>query len=175
MLYLVYRLKSVASDIIRKEKYGIVFIQYSCFRTFKLLLYFLGIDMEEIIKNRISECRSKANDYDRWLRILRIPNILLVGGGSLLAFLGGAAIINNKFENIAGYMALVGGALTGLHGWFGCETHQQKCRSISAQYTAIKLKYEALVLENENKEEKLKSLEQQYAEFVSSIDAKPWV
>ena len=72
-------------------------------------------------------------------------------------------------------MALVGGALTGLHGWFGCETHQQKCRSISAQYTAIKLKYEALALENESKEEKLKSLEQQYAEFVSSVDAKPWV
>ena len=68
--------------------------------------------MEETIKNRISECRSKANDYDRWLRILRVPNIFLVGGGSLLAFLGGAAIISNKFEDIAGYMALIGGILT---------------------------------------------------------------
>lgn len=131
--------------------------------------------MEEIIKNRISECHSKASDYDRWLRILRIPNIFLVGGGSLLAFLGGAAIISNKFEDIAGYMALVGGSLTGLHGWFGCETHQQKCRSISAQYTAMKLKYEALTLENESKEDKLKSLEQQYAEFVSNVDARPWL
>ena len=131
--------------------------------------------MEEIINKRISECRYKANDYDRWLKILRVPNIFLVGGGSLLAFLGGAAIVSNNFEVIAGYMALAGGALTGLHGWFGCETHQQKCRSISAQYTAMKLKYESLILENENKEEKLKTLEQQYAEFVSGIDAKPWV
>ena len=131
--------------------------------------------MEEIINNRISECHSKANDYDRWLKVLRVPNMLLVGGGSLLAFLGGAAIIGNRFDDIAGYMALVGGALTGLHGWLGCETHQQKCRSIRAQYTAIKLKYEALVLENTNKEEELKSLEQQYAEFVSSIETKPWV
>ena len=131
--------------------------------------------MEEIINNRIMECHSKANDYDRWLRMLRVPNILLVGGGSLLAFLGGAAIISNTFEDIAGYMALVGGALTGLHGWLGCETHQQKCRSISAHYNALKLKYEALALENENKEDELKSLERQYAEFVSGIDAKPWV
>jgi len=131
--------------------------------------------MEEIINNRISECRSGAKDYDRWLKILRLPNIILVGGGSLLAFLGGAAIISNKFEDVAGYMALVGGALTGLHGWFGCETHQQKCRSISAQYASIKLKYEALSLENEDKEPKLKALEEQYAEFVSGIDAKPWI
>ena len=131
--------------------------------------------MEEIINNRISECHDKADNYDRWLKLLRIPNIFLVGGGSLLAFLGGAAIISNNFEDIAGYMALVGGALTGLHGWFGCETHQQKCRSISAQYKAMKLKYEALVLEKENKEEKLKTLERQYSEFVSGIDAKPWI
>jgi len=131
--------------------------------------------MEEIIKNRISECQSKTNDYDRWLRILRVPNVFLIGGGSLLAFLGGAAIISNRFDDIAGYMALVGGALTGLHGWFGCETHQQKCRSISAQYTALKFKYEALELEKNSKEEKLKSLEQQYAEFVSGVDVKPWV
>lgn len=131
--------------------------------------------MEEIIKNRISECQTKANDYDRWLRILRLPNIFLVGGGSLLAFLGGAAIISNELENVAGYMALVGGALTGLHGWFGCESHQQKCRNISAQYSAIKLKYEALSLENESKKEKLKFLEGQYAEFISNIDAKPWI
>ena len=131
--------------------------------------------MEEVIKNRIAECRSKAIAYDRWLRILRIPNIFLVGGGSLLAFLGGAAIISNKFENIAGYMALTGGALTGLHGWFGCETHQQKCRSISSQYSALKLQYEALELESENKQDDLKYLEKQHAEFVSSIDVKPWL
>jgi len=131
--------------------------------------------MEERIKNRISECLSKANDYDRWLRLLRIPNIFLVGGGSLLAFLGGAAIISNKLGDTAGYMALIGGALTGLHGWFGCETHQERCRSVSAQYTAMKIKYEALAFEKENKEEKLKFLEQQYAEFVSNIDVKPWI
>ena len=130
--------------------------------------------MEERIKDRISECNSKAGDYDRWLKILRLPNLFLVGGGSLLAFLGGAAIISNKFEEAAGYMALAGGAMTGLHGWLGCETHQQKCRTIRAQYTALELKYQALALEDENKMEKLKMLEQQYAEMVAGIDAKPW-
>lgn len=131
--------------------------------------------MDELIKARIVECQSKTKDYDHWLNILRIPNFLLVGGGSLLAFVGGAAIISNKYEDVAGYMALIGGALTGLHGWLGCETHQQKCRTISAQYASLKLKYEALTLENESKGEKMRALEQQYAEFISSIDAKPWI
>jgi len=131
--------------------------------------------MDETINKRIQECTSKANDYDRWLRLLRIPNVFLVGGGSLLAFLGGAAIISNQHESIAGYMALIGGTLTGFHGWFGCETHQQKCRAIRAQYNSLKLKYEALALETEHKLENLKQLETQYAEFVSTIDAKPWL
>ncbi|CAD6878431.1 hypothetical protein [Methylomonas albis] len=130
--------------------------------------------MDELINTRVVECGNMANDYDRWLNVLRIPNFFLVGGGSLLAFVGGTAIISNQYENIAGYMALIGGSLTGLHGWMGCETHQQKCRAIGAQYASLKLKYQALTLENENKEERMKSLEQQYAEFISTIDAKPW-
>ena len=130
--------------------------------------------MDNLINNRITECSLKISHYDRWLRILRIPNILLVGGGSLLAFLGGAAIISEDFGKSAGYMALAGGALTGVHAWFGCESHQQKCRNISAQYSSMKTKYEALSLEGDNKKETVKFLEEQYSEFISSVDTKPW-
>lgn len=135
----------------------------------------MGMKVEELITDRVSECKARGEAYKRWLRILRWPNVLLVGGGSLLAFLGGAAIISHKFEDAAGYMALVGGALTGLHAWFGCETHQQKCRSIQMHYFAYQSKYESLSLEDDDKKAKLKALEEQYADFISGIDAHPWM
>ena len=103
---------------------------------------------------------------------MRFPNFFLVGIGSLLAFVGGAAIVVNKLENFAGYMALSGGALTGLHGWLGCEAHQQKCRTIEARYSATKLKYETLKYKIEGREENFSALEEFYSEFIASIDVK---
>ena len=134
--------------------------------------------MDEIIESRIAECSAQAHKYESWLNILKVPNILLIGVGSLLAFVGGAAIVAEKFGDYAGYMALVGGALTGFHGWFGCEAHQQKCRTIEARYSAFKLKYEAFKSKEYptvERDAKFSSLEDSYAEFIGTIDAKPWI
>ena len=129
--------------------------------------------MDELINNRIAQCSEKVNEYDRWLKLLRLPNLIFVIGGSLLAFIGGAAILNEKFGDIPGYMALVGGTLTGLHGWFGCEAHQQKCKDIRAQYNSLKLKLERL-LNEEDKNQTFKVLDDQFIELESNIEAKPW-
>jgi hypothetical protein len=136
---------------------------------------FFEVQMSKLIPKRINECDIKSQKYDNWLKTLRIPNLLLVGGGSLLAFIGGAGIVAELFTTkFAGVMALIGGALTGFHGWMGCETHQQKCRTISSGYLSFKLKYEALLASTEDENVALKELDKQYAEFVSSIDVKPW-
>lgn len=70
-----------------------------------------------LISKRILECSEGAIKYERWLRILCIPNLTLIAGGSLLAF--GAAMVAEKFTIEADYMALVGGVLAGLHSWMG--------------------------------------------------------
>jgi hypothetical protein len=137
-----------------------------------------GTNMDDIIESRIAECISQAQRYEKWLNILKIPNFFLVGIGSLLAFLGGAAVVSEKFGEYAGYMALIGGALTGVHGWYGCESHQQKCRTIEARYSAFKLKYEVLKNKKckaDEREIMFSSLEDSYTEFIETIDAKPWI
>ncbi|GAA5143433.1 hypothetical protein [Thalassotalea piscium] len=109
--------------------------------------------MDELIKNRIAQCSEKVNEYDRWLKLLRYPNIIFVIGGSLLAF--------------------IGGVLTGLHGWFGCETHQQKCKEIRYKYNSLKFKFKRLLDEDCTKE-KFNILDDLFIELESNIDAKPW-
>lgn len=131
---------------------------------------------DETIEARISESRSQAARYKKWLNRLKIPNTILIGGGSLAAFIGGAIIVAQASKDFAGYMALFGGALTGLHGWFGCEAHQQKCRSIAATYLEFALRYEGLRrLDREKKEDRFDALEDMYAEFTGKIDAEPWI
>jgi hypothetical protein len=134
--------------------------------------------MKEIIEKRIAECISQAERYQNWLNILRVPNLVLIGIGSLLVFAGGTAILVNELGKYAGYMALSGGALTGFHSWLGCETHQQSCKIIKARYLMFKVKYEALngnIYKKEEMETRFNSLEESYAEFVASIDANPWI
>lgn len=129
--------------------------------------------MQEIINKRIEDCNSEAERYGRTIRVLRVPNFLFVGLGSLLAFLGGAAIIADKFGDVAGYMALVGGAMTGFHGWLGCESYQQKCKSIESRFRSFRVKYEAIPRNSASG--RLESLEEEFSEFVDEIDAKPLV
>lgn len=130
--------------------------------------------MHEIIISRIKRCSEKVNEYDRWLKLLRYPNMIFVIGGSLLAFIGGAAVLTTDFGDTPGYMALIGGVLTGFHGWFGCEAHQQKCKEIRTRYNSLKLKFERLLSERDNKEAFI-VLDDLFIELESNIDAKPWI
>ncbi len=132
--------------------------------------------MNDEINAKINECTTQAQKYSDWLNLLRYPNLFLVGGGSLLAFVGGAAVINKLINvNLAGYLSLAGGALTGFHGWLGCEAHQQKCRTIEARYKEFKVYFEALLAEKNNQTGKYAKLLNDYAGFVGNLDAKPWL
>lgn len=74
-------------------------------------------------------------------------------------------------------MALVGGALTGLHNWFGCEKHQSECRQLMGKFEGLKLKYDSLHIEP-NKELKmlrLRELDLEFAKATSSKNARPWI
>jgi hypothetical protein len=103
---------------------------------------------------------------------------MLVGIGSLLVFLGGAAILNDGGigSKAAGIMALIGGALTGLHSWLGCEAHQSECIRLSAQLDSLRSRYEAVQIEPDEsrKIEKRRELEAELAKVKEGLRVRPW-
>ncbi len=135
------------------------------------------IDLEKMIVRRIEECQSESERYSRWLGILRVPNTVLTVGGSLLAFLGGATIIENSNTSLGGYMALVGGALTGLHNWFKCEAHQSDCKILMAKFESKMSSYQSLLVESDStiKEQRFRELEKELSSIKESRSAKPWI
>jgi len=136
------------------------------------------MDVTQRISDRIRECRVEADSYDVWLRQLRGPNFMLVGIGSLLAFLGGSAILTCAGEAInkaAGIMALIGGSLTGLHSWLGCDAHQSECNRLSAQFDSLRSRYETLQAEPDefHKREKFRELEAELAKVKEGRSTRP--
>lgn len=100
------------------------------------------------MKKRIQECERERDIYSAWLTKLRFPNLIFVGIGSLLAFFGGAATVTELLgPKVGGIMALIGGALTGLHNWLGCEAHQLECTKLHGQFESLKSRYEANLVE----------------------------
>ena len=135
------------------------------------------MDISSHISKRIEECREKHADYKHWLSKLRLPNTILVGCGSLLAFLGGSAIIADVGSGvIAGALAILGGAMTGLHSWFGCEAHQTECRKIMGQFESLQSRFEYLLAEpDESKRlEKFRELESELSQVKLEKRAYPW-
>jgi len=135
------------------------------------------MDVETHVVKRIAECDSECARYTRWLSKLRLPNSVLVGLGSLLAFLGGAAMLAEVFgSGLTGAMALIGGALTGLHSWFGCEAHQTECRKLLGQFESLKSRYETVQVEPDEgrRLERFRELEMELAKVKEERKARPW-
>jgi hypothetical protein len=137
------------------------------------------MNVDELIISRIEECRKECASYSSWIRKLRFPNVMLVGGGSLLAFLGGATILadsGHTGSTAAGIMALVGGALTGFHSWFGCEAHQAECIRLVAQFDSFKARYEMIQAEPDHNQrlDRLRELEKEFADAKEGRKARPW-
>lgn len=130
----------------------------------------------EHISSRIRECASECSGYSSWLTKLRLPNSILVACGSLLAFLGGAAMLNDIAPDISGIMALMGGALTGLHGWFGCEAHQSECKTLLGKFESLKSRYETLLVEPDKEKmlAQFRDLEAELANVKGARQARPW-
>ena len=136
------------------------------------------MDMPQRIASRIAECQEECRSYTDWLRQLRGPNFFLVGLGSLLSFLGGAAVLADVSDNsvLVGLMGVVGGALTGLHNWLGCEKHQAECERLSSEFDALATRYETLQSEPENTKhiELFREIEADLARAKGGRRARPW-
>ena len=139
----------------------------------------LSMDIDLRISHRITQCHQDSRRYESWLGKLGPLNLFTVGLGSLLSFLGGAEIIASTqilTTQQAGIMALVGGALTGIHGWLKCDDHQSECRRIANGYKSFQTKYEKIQLEpqKDKKLERLNELEDDFAGFEDGFRAVPW-
>lgn len=135
------------------------------------------MDIATHVEKRILECGAEHAHYSAWLSKLRLPNALFVGLGSLLAFLGGAAILTESVgPKLAGTMALLGGALTGLHSWFGCEAHQSECRKLLGQFESLKSRYETIQVEPDEarRVERFRELELELAKVKEERKTRPW-
>lgn len=137
------------------------------------------MDIDSRIADRITQCKQGSRRFELWLGKLGPLNLFTVGLGSLLSFLGGAEILASTqilTTQQAGIMALVGGALTGIHGWLKCDDHQSECRRIANGYKSFQTKYEKIQLETEKskKLERLSELEDDLAGFKDGFRAIPW-
>ncbi len=135
------------------------------------------MDVSAHIEKRISECRAECTNYTRWLSKLRLPNTILVRGGSLLAFVGGGAVVSELEPKwVPGIFALLGGAMTGLHTWFGCEDHQDQCRKTLGQFESLTSRFEYLRAEQDEtrRDGRLEELENELADVKKLRTARPW-
>jgi len=105
------------------------------------------------------KCETECRAYKRWRSLLSPFNFLFVGIGSGLSFLGGAEIISQSTllsGNItAGYMAVSGGLLTGLHKWLNCDSHQAKCTGLMEAYIECSLECGEILSETSIEEARL--------------------
>ncbi len=90
----------------------------------------MSIDLKERIEERIKLCKIEKRSYQIWLKTLTPANFLLVGVGGVLSLLAGLSIVTEAQlveTTTAGWLAVVGAALTGLHNRLKSEPHQAEC------------------------------------------------
>lgn len=117
----------------------------------------MSIDLKERIEERIKLCKIEKRSYQIWLKTLTPANFLLVGVGGVLSLLAGLSIVTEAQlveTTTAGWLAVVGAALTGLHNRLKCEPHQAECMKLANQFAELQTEYERLQIEVE--ETKLK-------------------
>jgi hypothetical protein len=138
----------------------------------------MPIDLDTRIAERIALCKVESRAYEIWLKRLTPANVVLAGLGGLLSLIAGLSIITeaNLIEpKVAGWIAVLGAALTGLHNRLRCDPHQIECRKLANQFAALQTEYERLQLEahEQPKSEQLLSLEHKLAEIVAERSAQP--
>ncbi|MEQ5842987.1 hypothetical protein N0A02_26380 [Paraburkholderia acidicola] len=120
------------------------------------------------IAERIILCKRERRAYEIWLRTLTPANFMLVGVGGLLSLVAGLSIVT-KAEliptHIAGWIAVVGALLTGLHNRLKCDPHQKECTKLANQFSELQTEYERLQVEPDMsaKERQLQALEHRLA------------
>ena len=96
----------------------------------------------------------EKRSYEIWLRTLTPANFLLVGVGGVLSLVAGLSIVTEATlvsTTVAGWVAVGGAALTGLHNRLKCEPHQAECKKLANQFAKLQIEYEALQMEKDQK------------------------
>jgi len=72
-------------------------------------------------------------------------------------------------------MALIDGALTGLHSWLGCDAYQSECSRLSAQFNSLRARYETVQAEPDEsrKREKFGELKAELAKVIEGRVTRP--
>jgi hypothetical protein len=130
------------------------------------------------ITERIAFCRLEHRAYEHWLKTLTPANFLLAGIGGVLSLLAGLSIVTEASliaPKTAGWIAVLGAVLTGLHNGLRCDPHQAECRRLANQFEGLQTEYERLQLEPDERarREQLLGLEQKLATVVSGRGARP--
>ena len=130
------------------------------------------------IAERIGFCRLEHRAYEHWLKMLTPANVLLAGIGGVLSLVAGLSIVTDATligPKAAGWIAIVGAVLTGLHNGLRCDPHQAECRRLANQFEGLQTEYERLQLEADERArgEQLLGLEQKLATIVGGRGARP--
>lgn len=133
---------------------------------------------DQRIEERIQLCKLERRSYEIWLNTLSPANFLLVGIGGILSLVAGLSIVTEAAlveTTTAGWIAITGAALTGLHNRLKCEPHQKECKRLANQFAELQTDYERLELETDEQERKtqLLSLEQKLATVRAGRGASP--
>ena len=78
----------------------------------------MNTDPNTRTEDRINLCKWERRSYEIWLKTLSPANFLLIGVGGVLSLVAGLSIITEAGlvdTKIAGWVAVFGAVLTGLH------------------------------------------------------------
>ncbi len=128
----------------------------------------ISTDHNARIEERIRLCKIERRSYEIWLQTLTPANFLLVGVGGILSLVAGLSIVTEAgvvTPYVAGWIAVLGAVLTGLHNRLKCEPHQAECKKLANQFSELQTDYERLELESDDqtRKEQPMSLEQKLA------------
>jgi hypothetical protein len=129
------------------------------------------------IAERIVLCKRERRAYEIWLETLTPVNFLLVGVGGVMSLVAGLSIVTKAGVDpkIAGWVAIVGALLTGLHSRLKCDPHQKECVRLSSQFAELQIEYERLQVDTDvsRRTAQLLALEHRLATIRGTGEARP--
>ncbi|HEX7908310.1 MAG TPA: hypothetical protein VF534_09515 [Paraburkholderia sp.] len=134
--------------------------------------------LDDRIANRILECKRERCAYEMWLQRLSPANAMLVGVGGVISLVSGLSIVTKATlvsPEVAGWGAVLGAALTGLHARLKCDAHQAECKKLVGQLGEIQTEYERLQMIGDPliRQKELLLLEHKLAAIRAGQVAKP--
>lgn len=103
---------------------------------------------------------------------------MLVGVGGVISLVSGLSIVTKAAlvsADVAGWGAVLGAALTGLHARLKCDSHQAECKKLICQFGEIQTEYERLQMIGDPQvlQKELLLLEHKLAAIRAGQGAKP--